>query len=71
MYVGTSRGTTLWQSFDIVVTVSTVFRQQGTSPAQISFCQLLSNLRNATPTIDDWKLLMTRSKTNLPEAELQ
>ena len=60
MYVRTSHGTALWQSFNTVVTLATVFWQQGTSPAQISFRENLSNLRNAIPTITDWNLLMTR-----------
>ena len=31
------------------------------------FHQLLTNIRDATPTIDDWKLLMTRTNVSLPQ----
>ena len=42
-----------------------VFRQRGSDPAQLRFCQLLMNLQNAIPTIADWELLMTRTDTSM------
>ena len=52
MYVGSSIGTAIWRTFDTFITLETIFRQQGNSPSETSFRQLLLNLRNATPTIE-------------------
>lgn len=71
IYVGMSHGNALWQNFDTIVTLLIIFRQQGTCLEQIAFRQLLSNLQKATPTLDDWKLLMACTKFNLPQDELQ
>eukprot|EP01018_Ginkgo_biloba_P029278 Gb_13702 [translate_table: standard] len=38
---------------------------RGSDPAQLRFCQLLTNLRNIIPTIADWELLMTRTDTSM------
>ena len=43
----------LWNTFTTVVTLDIVFRQNGQSNEQISFCNLLKNMRDAVPTIDD------------------
>ena len=69
MYVGASRGNTLWRTFDTFITLSMVFCQQGDDPSQIHFRQLLLNLRNATPTIADWTLLMSRTSSSLSQTE--
>ena len=69
IYAGSSLGTALWRTFDTFVTLKTIFRQQGDSPSQISFLQLLLNLRNETPTIEDWALLMTRTTSCLSNVE--
>ncbi|XP_059074789.1 uncharacterized protein LOC131874875 [Cryptomeria japonica] len=53
MYTSTSYGGTLWRSFITIITLKKIFRQIGDQPAQIAFCALLSNLRNAEPTIVD------------------
>ena len=52
MYTISSRGNSLWKTFNTFVTVSTIFLEQGNSPSQISFRQLLLNLRNATPILE-------------------
>ena len=65
MYAGSSHGNALWKIFNTFVTLSTMFCQQGNSPSQISFCQLLLNLLNSTPTLEDWTLLMTRTTSSL------
>ncbi|XP_057853551.2 uncharacterized protein LOC131063676 [Cryptomeria japonica] len=55
----------LWQEFKTVVTLDKVFRQDGETEDQQRFHQLLTNIRDAHPTIDDWKLLMTRTDASL------
>jgi hypothetical protein len=50
----------LWRSFTKVVTLDTVFRQDGQSNDHKCFRHLLMNVRDANPTLEDWKLLMTR-----------
>ena len=42
-----------------------MFRQNGQSNEQISFHNLLMNIRDAIPTIEDWKLLMTCRDTSV------
>lgn len=71
MYVGTSHGNALWRSFATIITLSTIFSQQGTNASEIAFQQLISTLRNATPTLVDWKLLMARTHSKLPLDEQQ
>ena len=44
-----------------------MFRQEGESEDQQRFRQLLTNIRDVAPTIDDWKLLMTRTYVSLPQ----
>ena len=60
LYVGTSCGTALWRSFDTFVTLTTIFHQQGADPSQVAFRWILTNLRNGTPTLEYWNLLMSR-----------
>ena len=55
----------LWNTFTIVVTLDTVFRQNGQSNEQLYFRNLLMNIRDVVPTIEDWKLLMTRTDTSV------
>ena len=58
MYVDTSRDNALWHNLYMVITLSTIFHQQGTNPLQITFRQLLMNVKNETPIVEDWNLLM-------------
>ena len=69
IYVGQSVTQNLWHKFNIIVTLQTIFRQEGCDPTQIKFRHALQNMRNAEPTEDDWKLLMTRTNTHLPPTE--
>ena len=69
MYVGSSVGTALWRTFDTFITLEIIFRQQGNIPSQTSFLQPLLNLRNATPIVEDWALLMTRTTSCLSHVE--
>ena len=49
----------LWEEFKILVTLEKVYRKNGEDLEQTKFHQLLTNLRDAKPTIDDWRLLMS------------
>ncbi|XP_057849653.2 uncharacterized protein LOC131060435 [Cryptomeria japonica] len=69
MYASNSYGGTLWRTFTTIITLDKIFRQIGEQPAQTAFRELLSNLQNATPTIEDWQLLMSRSSSSLTSAE--
>ncbi|XP_057866341.2 uncharacterized protein LOC131073844 [Cryptomeria japonica] len=69
MYASNSYGGTLWQTFTTIITLDKIFRQIGEQPTQIAFHELLSDLRNATPTIEDWQLLMSRSSSSLTSVE--
>ena len=55
----------LWNLFITVVTLDTIFRQDGQSNDQRRFRYLLMNVRDAIPTLEDWKLLMERTDTNM------
>lgn len=55
----------LWEEFKIVVTLDKVFKQEGEGEDQQRFCQLLTNIGDVHPTIDEWKLLMTRIEASL------
>jgi len=48
-----------------VVTLDTVFRQDGQGQDQKRFRHLLMNVRDAIPTVDDWRLLMNRTDASL------
>lgn len=55
----------LWEEFKTIVTLSCIFRQDGQSNEQEIFHLLLTNIRDANPTINDWMLLMSRSNGNM------
>ena len=69
MYVGKTTSKVLWEKFNIVVTLDTIFRQQCDDPKQSSFRNLFANIRNACPLIVDWDLLMSRCDNNLSPEE--
>lgn len=54
----------LWEEFKIVITLNHIFKQDRLNSGQERFRLLLTNIRDANPTIDDWILLMTRSYMN-------
>ncbi|XP_059068714.1 uncharacterized protein LOC131859171 [Cryptomeria japonica] len=60
-YTSNRREKLLWEEFKIVVTLDKIFRQDGENIQQQIFRQLLTNLRDANPQIDDWKLLATKA----------
>ena len=51
-----------------MVTLDKVFRQDGENIQQQRFFQLLTNVRDVNPQIDDWNLLMTRTPIRLDVA---
>ena len=53
MYAGSSIGTALWRTFNTFITLKMIFQQQGNNPSQTAFRQLLLNLPNATPIVED------------------
>ena len=55
----------MWEELKTVVTLDKIFRQEGENIEQKRFRQLLTNLRDADPQIEDWKLLMMRAPINL------
>ena len=48
-----------------MVTLDKIFRQEGENIEQKRFHQLLTNLRDVDPQIEDWKLLMMRTPIDL------
>ncbi|KAH9299938.1 hypothetical protein KI387_011521 [Taxus chinensis] len=69
LYASKSYGATLWREFNISISLHSIFRQQGSDLAQASFQNLLLNIRNAIPLIQDWEALMSRSDSSLTEQE--
>ncbi|XP_059067696.1 uncharacterized protein LOC131858467 [Cryptomeria japonica] len=64
-YANNRQAKILWQDFKTVVTLEKVFRHDGEDIQQKQFRELLTNLRDAHPAINDWKLLMSRTNTNI------
>ena len=69
LYIGNTVGRVLWKYFRKVVTLDMIFHQQGTDPNQVKFKRLLTNIRNANPTVDDWNILMSRTYANMDGTE--
>ncbi|XP_057830374.2 ATP-dependent DNA helicase PIF1-like [Cryptomeria japonica] len=67
-YDSNRRAKLLWGEFKTVVTLDKIFRQDGENFEQQRFHQLLTNVRDANPQIEDWKLLMTRIPPNMDAA---
>ncbi|XP_057815498.2 uncharacterized protein LOC131029117 [Cryptomeria japonica] len=65
IYASHSTGLSLWHSFTIVITLDTIFRQQGASIRQQQFRALLHNLRNAQALQHDWQFLMCQTNATL------
>ena len=59
-YASQRRAKLLWNEFKTVVTLDKIFRQDGEDNDQQRFRELLTNLRDANPKIEDWNLLMMR-----------
>jgi ATP-dependent DNA helicase PIF1 len=51
------------------VTLDVVHRQAGSDPVQVAFREALMNLRTYSATLDDHRLLQTRTWNVLPQAE--
>ncbi|XP_059065785.1 uncharacterized protein LOC131857361 [Cryptomeria japonica] len=65
IYASHSTALSLWHSFTIVITLDTIFRQQGASIRQQQFRALLHNLRNAQALQHDWQFLMCQTNATL------
>ena len=52
--------------FDKVVKLTVNQRVQGMTSEQVNFRDLLLRLRKGESTVDDWKLLLTRQPSNIP-----
>ena len=55
----------LWKEFQTVITLNHIFRQDGKSNEQEIFHILLSNIRDAIPTLEDWMILMSRCNVDM------
>jgi ATP-dependent exoDNAse (exonuclease V) alpha subunit len=69
LYASHTHALHLWHKFSTVVTLHTIFRQQGEDPMQLNFRAALQNLRNAEPMEADWQLLMSRTNKHLTVIE--
>jgi hypothetical protein len=61
LYVVETPWRTLWTTFTTGIKLETIFQQQVISDSQSRFRQLLTNIHDATPKIDDWNLLHSRT----------
>ena len=59
------QGITVYQSFDSAVVLDQIIRQAGDDPGQRQFRSLLLRLRDGDTTVDDWKILMSRTPTRV------
>lgn len=59
LYVGNTAGKVLWNKFNIVVTLDTIFCQQGNNEKQSYFHRVLNNIRNIEHVLKDWKFLIS------------
>ena len=57
IYAGETLGKCLWKDFTSVIILETILWKMGTDVTQLRFRQLLKNIYNATPTMQDWTLL--------------
>ena len=55
------QGYQAYKMFDKVVKLTVNQRVQGTCPEQVQFRELLSRLRKGQSTVQDWRLLLTRT----------
>ena len=60
------QGYQTYKMFDKVVKLTVNQRVQGMTSEQVNFRDLLLRLRKAESTVDDWKLLLTRQPSNIP-----
>ncbi|XP_057861034.1 uncharacterized protein LOC131069551 [Cryptomeria japonica] len=65
IYASHSTALSLWLSFTTVVTLDTIFRQQGASIRQQQFRTVLHNIRNAQALQHDWQFLMCQTNATL------
>jgi ATP-dependent exoDNAse (exonuclease V) alpha subunit len=61
------QGYQTYRMFDKVVKLTVNQRVQGMSSEQVTFRDLLLRLRKGESTVDDWKLLLTRQPSSIPD----
>ncbi len=61
------QGYQTYRMFDQVIKLTVNQRVQGMSPEQVTFRDLLLRLRKGEPTVDDWKLPLTRQPSNISD----
>ena len=64
-------GLFVYNQFLSVVELSVNERAKGSDESQLKFRRLLGNIRDGKVTIDDWKLLLTRSANEKTKSELK
>ena len=69
LYARNTVGKVLWEKFNIVVTLDTIFRQQGNNLKQSCFRRVLNNIRNVEHVLDDWEFLMSQADIRLHPRE--
>ena len=61
-----TEGFCAYHKFDRVVKLNVNERAHGSTPEQEDFRNLQINIRNGNTTVDEWKLLLTRTPSNVP-----
>ena len=69
LYAGNTTGKVLWNKFNIVVTLNTIFHQQGNNEKQYCFQRVLNNTRNVEPVVEYSEFLMSRADMRLHPRE--
>ena len=69
LYARATLGNHLWIECRTVTILEMVFQQAGIDGTQQRFHELLTNIHNATPTLEDWNLLQYRTNTFLSTKE--
>ena len=69
LYTKETLGNRLWIEFRTTTILETLFQQAGNDGTQQRFYELLTNIHNATPTLEYWKLLQSRTNTFLSTKE--
>lgn len=70
LYGGTSHESALWKTFNTIITLDRIFHQQGNNISHVTFKNIVQNIRNENPTIDDYNILMSHTHSFLLEDEI-
>ena len=61
LYASASHGSALRNGFNTVITLQTIFYQQGDDPSHVTFKNILHDIKNEKPSLEDWNLLVSRT----------